>query len=246
MPSPPSGPAAWPRWLAALASAPIVFHLGAVSLAAVTARSGPWPTPEGPGMAVPPPAAAILHEAASLPYLQGIALPDSYHFPSSVRVATADAYLEVHLEDEAGKAMKTVRFPDPDAPPLVRRRQAQLIRWLVEDQPATPPRGTERIYPPGQIPPRVPVWDVVGERRLALAEVPETELPRNRIVFRPTAWSLIVVRSIARHESRVHGAAYARVVRHSREAASPEWLMNPQGIPPAFEDLVSDYGRISR
>jgi hypothetical protein len=195
-------------------------------------------------MAIPPPAAALPHESLALPYLQGVGLTHNYHFPTN-RVGSPDAYLEVRLEDADGKPLKTVRFPDPDAPPLVRQRQHQMIRWLVEDQPVAPPRG-ERIYPPGQLPPRVPFWDLVDARRLVLMEVPEPEVPRNRMVFRPTPWSLVVIRSIARHECRVHGAAHARVTRYSREVTSPEALVNPQAIPAAIEELVSDYGRMPR
>lgn len=243
MPSPPAEPAARPRWLIALASAAIVFHLGAVLLGAIVAPSGPWPTPEGPGVAMPPPAAAALHEAATQPYLLAAGLTHNFHFASN-RAGGPDAYLEVQLEDETGKRFKTVRVPDPKASPMVRYRQAQLIRWLVEDQPVPPPRG-ERIFPPGQLPPKVPIWDMKEPRQLALVEVPEPEVPRNRIVFRPTPWALVIIRSIARHTCRTHGAAAARVIRHSRDPISPEGLLEPQAIPPVVEELVSDYGRIT-
>jgi hypothetical protein len=244
MPSSPQSQAPWPRWVIVLASAPIVFHLGCVILQTLAAPSGPWATPDGAGMAIPPPALALLNESVALHYLQGVGLTHNYHFPTN-RVGSPDAYLEIHLEDDAGKPLKTVRFPDPDAPPLVRQRQHQLIRWLVEDQPIAPPRG-ERIYPPGLIPPRVPFWDMLDARRLELrVDLPETEIPRNRMVFRPTRWSMVVIRSIARHECRIHGAAHARVIRYSREVTSPEALVNPQAIPSAIEDLVSDYGKVT-
>jgi hypothetical protein len=241
--SPPSSPP-WPRWLVALASVPLVYHLGSIGVGALAAGSGPWPTGDGVAMAVPPPAAAAIHESAALPYLRAIGLTHNYHFPSN-RVGGPDAYLEVRLEDDAGQFLKTVRVPDPDAPPMVRQRQAQLIRWLIDDQPVAPPRN-EVIYPPGQLPPRVTIWEVEEGRGLVLAEISEVEVPRNRPVFRPTPWSLVVVRAIARHECRTHGAAHARVVRHSRSPVSPEVLLMPQAVPAAIDELVSDYGRFSR
>ncbi len=241
-PTPEAAP--WPRWLVALASVPIVYHLGAVLLGAVVAPSGPWPTPEGPQAAVPPPAVAMLHESATRRYLQAAGLTHDYHFASN-RVGGADAYLEIWLEDDAGKLLKTVRFPDPEASPFVRARQARLIRWLVEDQPVAPPGG-ERIFPPGTLPPRVPFWDMTEPRRLVLVELPEPEIPRGRVVFRPTPWSMVVIKAVARHACRVHGAAHARVVRHSKESLSPAGLLEPQTIPQEMEELVSDYGRVTR
>jgi hypothetical protein len=241
---PPSCPPPWPRWLIVLASVPIVYHLGSVALGAIAAPSGPWPNPDGVGMAGAPPAIAPVHESISQPYLRTVNLTHNAHFPSN-RAGNPDAYLEFRLEDAAGEHLKTVRLPDPDAPPLVRQRQTQLIRAVVEDQPVMPP-NSERIYPPGQLPPTVPIWDMTGPRKLALVEMAETEVPRNRPVFRPTPWSLLVVRSCARHLCSVHGATAVRVTRYSRDPVSPEVLVAPQAIPGTIKDLVSDYGRFSK
>jgi hypothetical protein len=246
MSSTPPGAPAWPNWLVALASVPIVFHLGAVVLGAVVTTSGPWPGRDGPLIAVPPPTAALVHDySGTRRYLQAVGLMHDYHFGSN-RVGNPDATLEVVLEDEAGMPIKTVRVPDPDAPLFVRQRQAQLMRWLVEDQPIPPAGGGERIFPPGKLPPRVPMWDQVGFLRLTLVDVPEPEVPRGQTIFRPTPFSMVVIRSIARHACRVHKAAHARVLRHSRDALSPQGLLEPETIPERMENLISDYGRASK
>jgi hypothetical protein len=244
MPPPSPGQPAWPRWLVLLASAPIVYHLSSLALGALAAPSGPWPTPEGAGMSLPPPAVASAYDGFAQPYLRAAKLTHNYHYPSN-RVGNPDAYLEVHLEDAAGNALSTVRVPDLDAPPYVQRRQALLMRYLVDDQPVQPPTS-ERIYPPGQTPPRLSIWEMNEPGRLYLAEITEMEVPRNRPVFRPTEWSLIVVRSCARHLCRVHGAGRAHVVRHSREALHPGVLVGAPTPPGAYEELVSDYGRFPR
>lgn len=241
---PSAGQSSWPRWLVALASVPIVYHLGSVALGVLAAPSGPWPLGDGVGMALPPPAVASANESLAQPYLQTVKLTHNYHYPSN-RVGGPDAYLEVQLEDADGNHLRTVRVPDPDSPPYVQRRQALLIRALLDDQPITAPTG-EQIYPPGQTPPRVLIWDWTEQRQLFLREVAEMEIPRNRPVFRPTEWSLIVVRSCARHLCRTHGAASARVVRHSRDAIHPTVLIGAPTQPGAFDDLVSDYGRFPR
>jgi hypothetical protein len=232
-----------------LASAPIVYHLGAVLLGAVVAPSGPWPGgPDGPLIAVPPPTAVTVHDyAGTRRYLQAIGQTHDYHFGSN-RVGNPDAWLEIVLEDEGRLPIKTIRFPDPNAPLFVRQRQARLIRWLVEDQPVALPMGGERIFPPGKLPPLVPFWerDTTRPRHLVLSRVPEPEVPRDGMVPRPSPFSMIVIRSIARHACRIHKAANARVVRHSREALSPEALLEPRAIPENIDDLISDYGRASR
>lgn len=246
MPPLPQRHAAPPRWLVILASIPIVYHLASVTLCALAAPSGPWPSNEGMSMAMPPPAAQYAHEQIGLTYLRTVKLTHNYHFISN-RGGMPDAYLEIRLENEAGELVKSVRLPDPEAPALVRKRQALLVRWLTDDQPVMPP-ASEKIYAPGTEPPRLPIWDFSEERRLIMREVSELEIPRNRgPVFRPTDWSLIIVRSLARHYCRQHGAAQAQVIRHSREATPPSILLQPQTqrleVP---ETLVSDYGRIAR
>jgi hypothetical protein len=75
--------------------------------------------------------------------------------------------------------------------------------------------------------------------------VPENEVPKDRPVFRPSEWSLLVVRSLTRHLCALHGAAAAEAVRHSREALPPRILFERELLP-QMEDLQSNYGRLPR
>src|SRR5262249_17355408 len=151
--------------------------------------SGPWPMGEGPDMAPPPIMVETAQQQLALPYLSWLKLTHNYHFPSN-RVGLPEAFLEVNLLDEEGEVLQNLRFPDPKAPTSVRRRQALATRWLIEDQPVAPRQG-ERIPAPGSKVPEVSIWEQVpGEtRRLSLEKVPENEIPRDRPVFRPSAWS---------------------------------------------------------
>jgi hypothetical protein len=240
----PAGPPA-PRWLLAAGSLLIVFHLGSVLVNALAAPSGPWPAMEGAEMAMPPQLFALAQEKAALPYLRLLQLTHNFHFRTN-RGGQPEAFLELALEDEAGEVMQTVRFPDPKAPAVVRRRQASLTRWLTDDQPV-PPGSTEKIPAPGERIPEIAIWEPVEDapRKLTLARVPENEVRRDRQAFRPTEWSLIVVRAITRNVCREHGAARAEVVRHSREAI-PVRVLFEREAPPENEDLQSSYGRLSR
>jgi hypothetical protein len=225
---------------------PIAFHLAALVVHAAAAPSGPWPMMEGADMAPPPAFLQGADQGVALPYLVRIKMTHNYHFPSN-RTGLPEAYLEVRLLDDKGEELKAVRFPDPQAAPRVRQRQALVARWLIEDRPVERSQWGERIAAPGQKAPEVPVWAPVPEqdRKLHLSWVPEHEIPKDRPVFRPSDWSLLVVRSAARHLCHVHGAARADVVRHSREAIPPRILFERE-LPPQTEDLHSAFGRLPR
>jgi hypothetical protein len=241
-----------PKWCILAGSLLIVFHLGSLLVHGLAAPSGPWPSREGPDFAAPPQLALLVDEPIAQRYLPRIKLTHNYHFPSN-RPGTPGAFLEVRLKDKEGEVVKTVRFPDPKASWSVRQRQALATRWLTDDQMAIPPQG-ERIPAPGEKIPEVPVWtpasDEGGEqsRKLNLSWMPENELPRpprDQPLARPTDWSLLVVRSLARHLCRVHGANSAEVVRRSRDPLPPRILFEREA-PPPMEDLESNYGRLSR
>jgi hypothetical protein len=221
------------------------LHLGAVVVHVVAAPSGPWPAQEGADLAPPPHLAAFVDEPLVQPYLRQIKMTHNYHFPSN-RTGGPAAFLEVRLKDKEGEVFKTLRFPEEQASGSVRQRQVLLTRWLTDDQPVQPQRA-ERIPAPGQKIPEIPIWSPVEDspRKLTLSWIPENEVPRDRPVFRPSEWSLLVVRSMMRHLCRTHKADSADVVRRSREPIPPRVLFENE-VPAPMEDLQSDYGRLPK
>ncbi len=231
---------ALPTWLLVAGSLFIVGHLLALAVAVLSASSGPWPTPDGPGKAAPPQFAAALHRLIAPNYLQWMRMTDSYHFASN-RPGAPGVYFEARLKDGSGQVFLTLTFPDAHANPAVRERQALLARALADDQPLPSPEG-EKIPAPGRQVEKVPFWDSGEPRALKLREVPEHLLPRDRPLFRPSAWSLLLARSYARYLCRAHGAASAELIRHTREAIPPAALSGQEGTPDSWNDLVADFG----
>lgn len=240
----PPGPSL-PRWMALPASLLIAYHLGSVLLNVLAAPSGPWPNMEGPEMAAPPQLAAWPHQEGALPYLRAIKQTHNYHFRSN-RGGQPDAYLQIQLYDKDGVLSKTLRFPDPKASSALQQRQAMVCRWFTDDQPVQPNMG-EQIPAPNAKIPEISIWESVqgDPRKLALTRIPENEVPRDRQVFRPSSWSLIVLRSLARHWCRQYEAHSAEITRHSREAIPPR-ILSERENPPEMEELQSNYGRLPR
>jgi hypothetical protein len=221
----------------------IAAHLLAVAGAVLAAPSGPWPTPEGMGTAAPPPFAERLHDGLPSGYLRCIRMTHNYRFASN-RPGLPAVYLEVRLKDREGRPLATVRFPDDNANRWVRYRQSVFARGLADDQPVAPPQG-EAVAPPGRQVRSVPIWDMAGPRALRLSPVPEHLVPRDRPVFRPSNWSLVLARSYARYLCRVHGAARAEVIRHTRDPVPPAAGFLEQPPADAFEDLIANFGEFN-
>lgn len=235
-----------PRWALLAGSAFLVYHLSAVLLNALAAPSGPWPAMEGADMAMPPQGIALAHDRATLPYLRAIKQTHNFHFRSN-RVGNPDAYLEFRLQEKDGSFGKTLRFPDPKAPYPIRQRQAALTRWVTDDQPVQPPE--EKVAAPGTKVPEITIWEPVqNERRLNFAKIPAHEVRdymRNGPLFRPSPWSLVVLRSMTRHLCKAYDADAAEVVRYSREPIPPT-VLNERETPPEMEVLQSNYGRLTK
>src|SRR5262249_51306775 len=135
------------------------------------------------------------------------------------------------------------KIPDPEANFWVRHRQSLLAQALADDEPVPPPQG-EKVAAPGQQTRTVEIWDEVekGVPRLAIKKVPEHLIPRDRPVFRPSEWSLILAQSYARYLCRTHGADKAEIIRHTQEAIPPGVLFGPEPPPGAFPVLTSNFG----
>jgi hypothetical protein len=235
MPATPSRP------LAAAASAAIVFHLGAVLANVLAAPSGPWPP--GGTAATPPQFAHSVNRELAPRYLEPLKLTHNYHFASN-RPGRPGVWFAVRLTDESGRELKTLRFPDPAANPAVRHRQSLLALSLADDVPVVPPAG-ESVAAPGREVPTVLIWDVAGERELRLRAVPAHLVPRDRPVYRPSDWSLVLARSYVRHLCREYGAGKGELIRHTREAIPPAVLFEDNIPPDAFGELVSYFGEVT-
>lgn len=233
-----------PRWIAVIGSLVIAYHVVAVVSGALAASSGPWPTPEGGGLSTPPQFAFSIYQDYTAGYLRLVRLTHNYHFASN-RPATPGVYFQARLYDPTGHEVETLRFPEPAAGPWARYRQGLLAKWLADDQPVPPPAG-EVIAPPDRPVPAALIWDLDGPHRLRLNSVPQHLVPRDRQVFRPSEWSLLLARSYARYLRRAHGAASVEIVRHTREAIPPAVLFFEDVQADAFEELVSIFGEGSR
>lgn len=232
-----------PRSLAALASLAIVFHIGSILTNVLAAPSGPWPTPSGGEMASPPQLAQSINRELSPDYLQPLKLTHNYHFPSNMP-GRPGVWFEVRLWDKSGRELKTLRFPDTAASAALWRRHSVLAQALADDRPVEPPTG-ELVAAPGRKVPAVPIWDLASNGELRLKTVPGHLVPRDRPVYRPSDWSLVLARSYVRHLCREQGAAKGELIRHTREAIPPTVLFEKEVPPDAFRELISHFGEVT-
>lgn len=233
-----------PSWLIRLGSVITAIHFGAVVVGALAAPSGPWPSMGGANLATPPQFAFSLNEIVTPAYLRWLRLTSNYHFPSN-RPARPDAYFEVILRDESGQELKKLRFPEEHVNPWVRHRQNLLARALAEDEPVAPQQG-EVIAPPNQPVPTFLIWDIEENRKLRLSETPQHLIPRDRPVFRPSDWSLLLAKSYARHLCRRHGASTAELIRHTKDPIPPAVLFMTNVRSEFFDELISNFGELPK
>jgi hypothetical protein len=235
---------ALPPWLIVLGSAAVAAHLAAVVVLVLAAPSGPWPSPFGGSMAEGPEFARGLSTWTTRYYLAPLKMTHNYHFLSN-RPGPPGAAFEVRLKDEGGRHLGTVRIPDPGANFWVRHRQGLLAQALADDRPVRA-GGSEVVAAPGRPVPVVAVWVPGEDGMLRVRPVPEHLVPRDRPVFRPSEWSLVLARSYVRHLCRVYGAAAGELVRHTREPVPPAVLSGDEQPPDAFVELLSNFGELPR
>jgi hypothetical protein len=210
----------------------------------LAAPSGPWPTSFGSSMAAEPQFAQGISNATTRNYLMPLKMTHNYHFPSN-RPAPPGVFFEVRLKDETGELLKTIRVPDENASFWVRHRQSLLAQALADDQPVQP-RAGEVVAAPGKQVQTVDIWDTAENNTLRLRSVPEHLIPRERPVYRPSEWSLVLARSYARYLCRVHGAASAELIRHTREPVLPAVMFLEDPPAGTFDELVSSFGELPR
>jgi len=225
-------------------SAAIVFHLAAVLFLVLAAQSGPWATPFGESPALGPLFATKINDTVTPWYLQPLRMTHNYHFMSN-RLNNPEVYFEARLKDDQGK-VTTLKFPDATLNPWLRHRQSLLALSLEEDIRVQPPRG-EVIPAPGKQMKTLTIWEPVqGETNLRLQEKPEHLVAKDRPVFRPSEWSLLLARSYARHLCREHGAASVELIRHSKEPVVPAVMFLEDAPFGTFDELVCSFGEYRR
>lgn len=225
-----------------VASLLIVFHLFAVGNCVLAAPSGPWATAEGQSVFTPPQFAFDFNNLVG-PYLWALKLTHQRYV--SNRPNLPGVAFEAKLFDSNGREISAMRFPDPDANIWVHYRQENLARWLADDQPVIPPM-VEVIPAPAAAAPAVAIW----QRRpgghpgepLKLNSVPLHLVPRDRPVYRPSPWSLLMARAYGRYLARAHGAEYAELTRYTQESIPPAVLFSdrPRSGP---EVMAAEFGR---
>ena len=231
-----------PHWLIWVGSIAIVFHLGAIGLNTLAAESGPWPGGDG-GEMVQPPLLAQRSSAVVSEYLIPLRQSFIYHRYANKIPAMPGVYLEVHLKDEAGNEIKTVRVPDDNANSWVRHRQEMLTVGFGNDQRVAP-RQSEMIYAKGQEPPKVQIWRM-EKGQLRLVQVEENKVPLNEPVYGPTEWMMLLARSYSRHLCAIYGAAKAEIIRHYQDPIRPFVLT--EDVPArAFNEIVCNFGEFPR
>lgn len=245
--------AGMPGWLLHAASVLICLHFLAVGVLTLSASSGPWSTNYGPSPALAPQFAISLSEGTGQ-YLQPLGMIHTYHFDSS-RVQVPTIYVEALIYDDKGELKETLRLPDPKANPWVRERQKALVTALGDDQTFQPAQG-EAIPAPGQKSiPQVNFFFPATPKSMVfeLYQEDENRVPRERpTLFRPSEWSLILVKSYARYLQKERKAARVELVRHSKQPLSPALMMPHPGFPgklivdqpppDTFEELVCNFG----
>jgi hypothetical protein len=261
MPRPPlQGGGPLPRWLIAVGSAAILYHLAAIIIPILDAPSGPWVTGEGPRPAEAP---AFAHSAADLAKVHAdyLRLAHSYHFVTNRPGDIPGVQFEVHLKNTQGEEIAKLYFPDKDANPWVRHRQELLASALAPDLPMEQ-QGGEVIPAAGEKVRTVSIWALPSEdlsgnnpmqppppadrnTPLHLVTLPQHRVPRNRMAMRPSDWALVLVHSYARYLCSSHGAASAEIVRHTREPVPPAVLFGGDVPPPVFKDLVANFGEMT-
>lgn len=221
----------------------IVAHFVAVIARILSPMSGPWVTREGPSMSTPPQFAYDMNRVVE-PYLRSIKLTSNYHYEGN-RPGRPAAKLMIRMKDPSGHEQTETILPDSKANRMVQNRQQRLARWLADDQPVAAPIG-EMIAAPNANAPTTQIWEQVGNRQLRLATTPTHLIPRDRGVFRPSDWSLLVLRSYGRRLERKSGTGEPQLLRGTFEPIPPAVLFMDNLPRGAFEELVSDYGELPR
>lgn len=236
-------------------SAVIAFHFLAVIGGVLIAPSGPWPMPNGGDMATPPHFAQLLMfgpdfipdpapgtvDLSLMGYLKVGKMTHNFHFISN-RPPDFETRIEAKLRDANGEVMQVIHFPDQESNFIARHRQQLLAEGLSEDEPVEPLPG-ESIPAPNQEVRTVRIWEPGEGRTGEIRQVEEHLIPRDRPVFGPSDWSMVVARSFARHLCREHGAASVELIRHTKPLIPPDVVfLDPKPQAGTFDESIVSFG----
>ena len=232
-----------PGWMRLGVNLIVVTHLVILGAFVLAGPSGPWNTPFGISFSPGPTFASPIANSLRPLLHEPLRMTHTYRFEAN-QVDTPGVYFEVHLKDDQGKALKTVRIPDKGAAPWVRHRQQLLALRLFADGPVEDP-GSEAIPAPNKKLELVSYWEP-GPTQMTLKQVPLHLVPRGGQAQSPSPWSVVLAQSYVRYLCRAHRAASGELVRHTRPPVLPSYLFTPDVPPMTFEDLRCSFGEIRR
>jgi hypothetical protein len=225
-----------PTWLKVAGSVFVLFHLSLVGLRAFDAQSGPWPSNEfGDQPSAPPNFVTALSEPTER-YLSSLRLTHNYHFATN-NLDFPEVKFDVKLYDQSGRLLRTLHFPDETSNPWVRHRLAMLASALFNDIDVPPVR--EKTPPKVEEAPTLRVWEL-DKDVLRIQEVPRHTLTSGG--FRPAPQAELIAKAYVRFQCRVHGAASGEVIRRSKAAFLPEYILVDPLRPNPFKEVVASFG----
>jgi hypothetical protein len=251
-------PKALPRWIVAIVSVGVVVHLFAIGIHVLAVQSGPWvvPPPVGVTMCDAPTFVKPFYAIVEPAYMTPLRFANNYHFATN-RPEVVDVVFEIRIKDRTGGVTKRV-FPDPEANAAVRFRQSLLAQELAQDMQVTLPR-TEVIAPKGGKVPMVTFWDMPeksglpdkqkkpSDYEMKLAEAPQHLAPKNRDLYKPREWSVLLAQSYMRHlVNHTDGAVSAELVRYVTNTVLPENMILDVPMPGTLDRIASNFGEVKR
>jgi hypothetical protein len=241
-PQPRQSPKELPVWAIRLGSLVVGLHFLAIGTLVLSAESGPWATRFGDSPALGPSFARKINDACAF-YLEPLRLTDNH--AAGNRLLASAVFFEARLKDAQGVVFDTVQFPGGGGNFWLRHRYKLLALGLGSDIPVQAPRG-EVIAGPGKKMPTMTYWDNSDPKLWKLKTEDEHLVPKDRPVFRPSEWSLLLARSYQRYLSRQYNAAAVELVRHSKDQVMPGFMFGEGPPPGTFDELVCSFGEYRR
>jgi hypothetical protein len=232
-----------PTWVIRVGSLVLGLHFLAVGAMVLAAESGPWATRFGDSPSLGPAFARKINDLSSPQYLERLRLTDNHS--AGNRLLASAVFFEARLKDAHGTVIRSVQFPGDGGNFWLRHRYNLLALGLGADVPVQAPRG-EVIPAPGSKMPKITYWDNSDPKLWKLITMDEHLVPKDRPVFRPSEWSLLLARSYQRYLCRHFDAASVELIRHSKDQVMPAFLFGDGPPPGSLDELVCSFGEYRR